>query len=509
VHDSAYRVILTGELLPGFERESAVHGMARLFDQPPEVLRRSLELGNAPVNQLFSAEEAFHAQNRLERLGVRSRIERVNHRQAALRGSDPGALEPGKMKCPACGQIQMVSTTCAACGINFEDYNRQRREGRLPATPPARSAVQTANGRHTSSWQQAAAEFEDEIEPGEEDYLALFVGPRHITNYLPAFARYRDGGRLKFAIGWNWGAVFSPFLWAMQRKLWFWALIMLLTEIVVPTTLIVLGTRPGVPLQLALIGGLLLVVNRMVWPALANYLYYRHARASIRRLERMSVTMVHENAIVEAGGVSYAGAFVGLCMAVVSVLFCWNLIDSLGIGKTAFERGEYYAPRPPREALRQPSRLRPRAAPPQRPTRPVDPPRRSGAVRASAPPGGAAPAPGDHGSSAAAAPDGSGSSGLGVGKQNKWVATRSKLRSLGLSINEWLGEAGPAGVDPTSLTVLKLRQQLALGEDGLADAWGSEIQYIPSDKGYRLISAGPDQLFGTADDLRYAKELSP
>ena len=505
--DPAYRIILTGELLPGFQREDAVNGMARLFDQSPKTLQRSLDLGNAPVNQLFSAEEAFQTQNRLERLGVRSRIERVNHRQAALHAGDPGTVEPGKMSCPACGQIQMVSTTCAACGIHFEEYNRQRREGRLPATPPARSTAQSENGRHVSSWQQAASEFEDEIEPDEEDYLALFVGPSHITNYLPAFARYRDGGRLQFANGWNWGAVFSPFLWAMWRKIWFWALIMLLTEIVVPTTLVVLGTRPGLPLQLAMIGGLLLVANRIVWPALANYLYYRHARASIRRLERMSATLVHENDIVEAGGVSYAGAFVGLCMAVVSVLFCWNLIDSLGIGKTAFARGDYYAP--PRETWRQPSRLRPGATPSQRPARAVETPRRSSAVRESAPPRVAAPAPRDLGSNAATAPARPDVSGTGVAKQNKWVVTRSKLRSLGRSINDWLGEEGSASVDPMSVTVLKLRQKLALDDDGMADAWGSEIQYIPSDKGYRLISAGPDQLFGTADDLQYAKALSP
>ena len=40
------------------------------------------------------------------------------------------------------------------------------------------------------------------------------------------------------------------------------------------------------------------------------------------------------------------------------------------------------------------------------------------------------------------------------------------------------------------------------------DGWGNEIHYLPDAEGYRLISAGPDQLFGTADDIMYRRVLA-
>ena len=50
-------------------------------------------------------------------------------------------------------------------------------------------------------------------------------------------------------------------------------------------------------------------------------------------------------------------------------------------------------------------------------------------------------------------------------------------------------------------------EPLDLPADAVQDAWGGEIQYIPDNEGYRLISAGPDRLFGTADDIQYRRVL--
>ena len=37
--------------------------------------------------------------------------------------------------------------------------------------------------------------------------------------------------------------------------------------------------------------------------------------------------------------------------------------------------------------------------------------------------------------------------------------------------------------------------------DSLMDAWGQPIRYTPQSNGFELISAGPDRIFGTQDDV--------
>ena len=89
---------------------------------------------------------------------------------------------------------------------------------------------------------------------------------------------------------------------------------------------------------------------------------------------------------------------------------------------------------------------------------------------------------------------------------NNWGKTRTQLRSLAAQINSWLAE-NQGDANPTVLTLFKLREQVGISEAGLRDAWGADIQYIPGVEGYRLISSGPDQLFGTADDIQFKQVL--
>ena len=91
--------------------------------------------------------------------------------------------------------------------------------------------------------------------------------------------------------------------------------------------------------------------------------------------------------------------------------------------------------------------------------------------------------------------------------ENKWIATRSQLRFLGQKLNERLTQSA-SGSDTSQISLYRLRQELNLQPDALQDAWGGQVQYIPDTEGYRLISAGPDQLFGTADDIQYRRVMA-
>jgi hypothetical protein len=75
--------------------------------------------------------------------------------------------------------------------------------------------------------------------------------------------------------------------------------------------------------------------------------------------------------------------------------------------------------------------------------------------------------------------------------------TKVNMEQLGRIILSRTGEEGQA---PADLTELK-RSQPGVGAGSL-DAWGQALKYERlSDSGFRLISAGPDGAFGTADDI--------
>lgn len=461
--DAKYRVVLTGELRPGVTVDAAVRGLARWFQVPDAVLRQLFDGAAHPVDQTFDAAQAAAMQGELERIGVISRIERLSAQPVDLRlrpvGAPPRAAtdrQPGLMRCPACGHEQTVATSCAACGVNFEAYNRRRRQAGLtpPSTPAAVSAPPPRHVAPVSErWRPNRDDFEDDI-PSDQADLKLFIGP-NAERYLRVFKRFGSGLRPRFALGWNWAAVFSPFLWMLHRKIWPWALVTLFTEVLAPLIILILAARGVLAPGMDWLAWLLLLLNRLFWPALADYLYFRHANASIYRLHRMSPTRAHELEILGAGGVSATAAVIGAALAAVLSLFLWSIIDSLDIQQPVFA--------------------------------PVD--------SATPPP---LPLTDDTGTPAsqpiATAP-------LPLA-ESKWVTTRGSLRSLGAQISTWLNRA-PAGTGPTELTLNRLRDEVGIADADLRDGWGGEIHYIPDADGFQLVSAGPDQLFGTADDIQF------
>ena len=60
------------------------------------------------------------------------------------------------------------------------------------------------------------------------------------------------------------------------------------------------------------------------------------------------------------------------------------------------------------------------------------------------------------------------------------------------------------GKCPTSINSLEFQEYLD-GET-IDDEWGTPVEYIASEGGYSLTSAGPDKRNGTADDIRLTSE---
>lgn len=335
---------MTGELRPGVDREDAARAMGQLFSAPLDTLRQLFDGVSHPVDQVFSEGDAIAMCGRLERLGVVSRVERIPARPLDLRprptaaaGTADYGMQAGLMRCPACGHEQIVAETCGACGVNFEAFNRQRRrikEGAIPRGPLVQPSP-AANPRPASPpkdrGKPCLEDLEDDV-PEEEVELTLFVGPK-AAHYREVFERFGSPDRPRWVMSWNWGAALSPFLWMLYRKMWSWVPVVALTEVLAPLVILVLDARGVLSPGMDAAAYMLIVVNRLFWPAAADFLYFRHVRVSINRLHRMSLARAHELEIIVAGGVSRTAVFLGIAFALVMGLSFWNIVDALHIGR--------------------------------------------------------------------------------------------------------------------------------------------------------------------------------
>lgn len=468
-----FRVVLTGELGDGFSRDAVMSALARYFEVPARDLLGLFDGSEYLVDAELSVDDAVTLQRQVEAMGTHARVEPVSSNAAGVRTllqlprqADPA--DAGLMHCPACGHKQLVAERCDECGVVFAEYNRSHphaaaaprpSSARRPAVPPAaprRRSPQEARADWRHQWVESA---EDEL-PTEEYHLHLFMG-RHAGHLAGPCRRMAMGQRTIIRPSWAWGALISPFLWAMFRKMWFWGMVIFVLEVLLPVVLITLGAQDGISDKLTWLGIGLLVANRLFWPIFLKGLYCRHARSTIAYLHRMSPTFAPDIDIAAAGGTSRTSVFVGIVLAIVVSLLTWNIVDTFA---------EFW------------SRSTPVAIP----------------VPEASP---LAPVP----AAQPAAPTVDPQVEL-LANENKWVATRSHLRTLGQRINTWLLDTGNA-VDPAILDVDTIAAALRLDADATLDGWGNKVRYASDGVGYRLVSPGPDGEFGTSDDVEYRRTL--
>lgn len=488
----SYHVVLTGELVSGFSREAVLAALARLFQVSAASLVPVLDGGEYLVDDTFGADDAAALQQRLERMGARARVEPVTSGQpdrprlgfGLPRTDDPAAA--GLMHCPACGHAQLVAKSCDECGVVFAEFNRRRAAGQVTqgspraaaqpsrATPPvARSASasrgpeRTGGARksrdiHTSAnamWREDWLDDDKEL-PTEQYHLKLFMG-RHSAQLADACQRMVLGRRTRLMLSWAGGAVISPFLWTMYRKMWGWGLVIFVTEILVPVMLITLGTKEGVSDKLVLAGAGLMLANRVFWPAILKSLYCRHARRTIMYMHRLAPTYAPDIDIASRGGTSRTSVFVGIVLAVVVSLLAWSIVDTLHARWLV--PSQVYAP-------------------------PVNLPQD------------------DQSAQKATEQAVLNTQNELLANENKWVATRNRLRLLGQRVSVWFAEGG-AAQDPAGLDLAAIARLVPLDAESTLDGWGREVRYQPEGQGYKLVSAGPDGAFGTSDDVEYRRIL--
>ncbi len=476
--EERYRVVLTGELVGGFSREAVIAALARLFETSAGRLVGIFDGVDYPIDENLNASDAAALQRRLQALGAHARVERVAERPAAHSNlhlpQQADSTSAGLMHCPACGHQQLVADRCDECGVVFAEYNRQMagkprvpraaaaaRPDRPSLRRPQRAPVaqQDIHSRENNGWHDAWVDDGLEL-PTEQYHVNLYMGPAG-GELAETCQRMTLGRRTQLRLSWSGGAVVSPFLWALYRKMWAWGSLIFIAEVVLPVLLIAVGSKPHVSDKFTYLGIAGIFANRIFWPSILKFLYCRHARNTIAYMNRMSPTYASDIDIATAGGTSRTSVFVGIVMAIVLSLLTWNIVDTVYAwamkSSTTFDDATATEPwKPPQESA-----------------------------------------------------DDKGPSVVDrLSEQNKWVATRNKMRVLAQSISSWLG--GPdSGVDPSGLKMDDIVEALGLDEEAVLDGWGRQIRYRYRDKGngFMLGSAGPDGEFGTSDDIQHRRSL--
>ena len=476
--------MLTGELVPGVHREAVINALAGLFETPSGGLARLLEGGEQSIDGLYGARDASALQHRIEHLGARARVEAVKDTGQPVTAPVGGLrlaraydlAATGQVRCPACGYFQLAGDRCINCGVpmsghghhgsgmtrNFPDTGHAQPPRtvagpahpthRRPRTPPRDIHAATRRGLR-EDWIDEGGEL-----PTERHHLNLFMG-LDSAGLTDACVRMAQGRRTRPTLSWTWGAVFSPFLWAMHRKLYAWGIVIFLFEILLPVGLVIFGSKYGVPGVVLYLGLGLMIASRVFWPAVLKYLYCRHARRTIMHMHQMSPTFAPDIDIATRGGTSRTSAFTGVVVALVMSLLAWSVVDTLYAN--LIEPTLTFSPSDDFDL----------------------------------------PAEGDQRQTAVQ--PGNGRDGQ-LFSEDAWVATQARLRALGLRIDTWLDGSGRE-VNPARLTIADIASELSLQPESILDGWGGVINYRSDGRIYKLTSAGPDGEYGNTDDVEYRR----
>jgi hypothetical protein len=123
----SYNVVLSGELLAGYETASVVDAFAKMFKLSGEkavsmvgtrvVIKRGVELQLAKTYQKKLAAIGIEVNLELPEATSELSLEPLQQRVSSADGSEQHLLEPGQMLCPKCSFLQPKAEECVNCGV--------------------------------------------------------------------------------------------------------------------------------------------------------------------------------------------------------------------------------------------------------------------------------------------------------------------------------------------------------------------------------------------------------
>lgn len=146
--DTRYKIVFTGELMPGAALDAVKDNLARLFKSDRSKIDALFTGNPVALKRDLAAEEADKYVGALQKAGAQvfkekdlasslSLVETDDHRPPA-----PPEEEASRMTCPKCGHEQGKAIECSACGIVIEKYlARQAQLAEAAAATPTPASV--------------------------------------------------------------------------------------------------------------------------------------------------------------------------------------------------------------------------------------------------------------------------------------------------------------------------------------------------------------------------------
>jgi len=266
------RIIITGHLVPGKNRQTVIRELADLFKCTPEKAAELINGKPMPLKRVFDQESAKRYATRLLKIGVKCGMREIKSQ---------GASEI--MVCPKCFTEQATAAECNNCGIVIERYKK------TPAQAQPDAAAQQTQS---------------------DSLLLQLAGGVNRDYYRKKFARFEAKDE-KYALQWNLHAFLIPFAWFIYRKMPVAAAAVWLMYAILPRTVLI-----GVHL-LCGFG--------------ANYWYFRSLQLKVEHLPR--ATDQARARAISRGGVAQRPVMVAAAMAyfVIALYVAWPFASVIGL----------------------------------------------------------------------------------------------------------------------------------------------------------------------------------
>lgn len=157
--DTRYKIVFTGDVLPGHDLNTVKDNLAKLFKSDVNRINALFKGTNVDIKRDLSEAEAKQYFNALQKAGAQVKIEHdlsasltlVETEDHPTAATQSGAAHDSQMTCPKCGHEQPKNSECSACGIIIEKYLARQAQvaqstpavAEQPTTPyaPPKSAV--------------------------------------------------------------------------------------------------------------------------------------------------------------------------------------------------------------------------------------------------------------------------------------------------------------------------------------------------------------------------------
>jgi len=297
-----YNVILSGSVMPNEDRASVIKDLCDLFHSTPTYMEKLLSGEEVALKKEYSLAEAERVCKAVRSAGAECKMVAVQEKPLeVVDDAQPSELSITEfvVSCPSCSRdCDSKEDCCPHCGyVLTKDGDSQF------------SFSITDHGYEGEGLRETEAA---PLEMAHLSAIKRFVGP-NADYYARKFPLFNSVRHPKFRLSWHWPSLFVFFFWALYRKLWLAAAINL-------AGIVLLFVFP----QLSPFG----LVYLLIWPAIANYIYFLHVSKHVKESPEHLSQHEKEERLARIGGTSKAAVIGGVLVVFILSLAARSLLLS-------------------------------------------------------------------------------------------------------------------------------------------------------------------------------------